>query len=266
MLQRPLRFINNLYNVREMINPYIQVSNPPSFISQRILYPGMLYFPIRLIDKLIQKTNYCFYIHTDSGLKFIGKGMTSHQLPAFILQTDVYSEKYGKLENWLINPDFLTDTYSLTGLPISQSPHYKLIAALATHQDLNKTEYAFRMQRGLLDLRKGERLQIDFIRNRFKAQLLQFQEGQSFCVKGFSIIQNGERRLIIADGKHTVAMATYFGFEANLEVALLHPALYQSPFFAGLIGQLHKHTNLYSKNIQILKVIHEFNSNPHPRY
>lgn len=266
MLLKPLRFINNLYNVGEMINPEIPVARLPLFFSQKILSPGNLYLPIRAVDKFLQKINACFYLKTHRGLKFIGKGMTSQELQPFIQQKDPYSEKYGDPKNWRINPDFLTDPYSLTGLPITQSPHYKLIGALATQQDLKTTDYAFRMQRGLLDLRKGGPLPTDFMSARFRTQLQLFQEGQKFLVKGFVIAQNSAQNLIIADGKHTVAMAAYFGFETNLEIALLSPAVYQTPFFTGLIEQLHKQANSYAKNIQILKVIHDFNPNPHPKY
>ncbi len=229
-----------------------------SFLLERIVNPGRWYFPLKVVDRFLRAIGWCYYVETGCGLKFLGKGLSSDHLDSYVIGTYSFSGLGCSFDEFVINPDFLVDAYSLAGTPITRSPHYFLIDVMSRGGELLDTEYVYRFERGILDLRRGEPINQDFLITHYQKRLEQMRCHNLPTVKAFLVERNGQRAFIIGDGKHRLAMAAYFGYRTGLRISLLDYGVYKEPFFQQLYHRVMRQPKLYTRNLQLLEVFYGF--------
>jgi len=231
---------------------------PHSFLSGKIADPGRWYLPFKVVDRILRKIGYCYYVETPYGLKFLGKGLSSNRLDRYVIGTYSFSSLVCRFDEFIINPDFLVDAYSLAGTPITLSPHFLLIDEMIRGGNLLDTEYVYRSERGILDLRRGEPIKQDYLSACYRIRMREMRLHALPPVKAFLVERNGKRVFIIGDGKHRLAMAAYFGYRTCLRISLLDSCVFNEPFFQQLHHRMKRRPMLYSRNLQLMEMLYGF--------
>ena len=229
---------------------------PRSFLLGKVTHPGRWHLPFRAINKALRMAGLCCYVETSYGIKYLGKGLSSDHFGEYVIETHSFADLGCSFDEFIVPPDFLVDTYSLTGFPVIASPYYCLVDVLSSGKDLLDTQYVYRFERGILDLRRGKPIDEGLIRSRYRERLEQMHCHNLPAVKAFLVEQNEQRLFVIGDGKHRLAMAAYFDYRDDLRISLLDPGLYKAPFFQYLYQRASRKPRLYRKNLQVLEAVY----------
>ena len=243
-------------NVFCVIMSRIYEANPPRFIKKRVAMPGKLYIPLRVADKLLRKIGDSICVETDQGIKIVGLAPASSQFQQYVVDNLYFTDLGSPIDNFLINPDYLSDTYSLTGSSIQSSPHYALVETLMNGGEIIKTDYSIRSSLGTLDLRKGEPIRRNIIHQNYERCFYEIGENTLPAIKVIQVIKPGKTHYIIVDGKHRMAMALLLQYLSKLRVSLLHPDVYKHTIYHHLYRMLKRKPSKYSKNINLLEEIY----------
>lgn len=106
--------------------------------------------------------------------------------------------------------DFLKDNFTLLGVSVIDSPHYRLVDTIKKEEDCEQTEYVQRMLEGKLD----ERLPIvsyilekGYFQRNYRKDVYEIEKNEYKPV----IVYRIDNRLYIHDGKHHAATAAVLG-------------------------------------------------------
>jgi hypothetical protein len=221
-----------------------------------ILLSDRWYYPVRVLDRALKRIGWQVPVETKCGIKYLGKGFSSDQFRKYVTDKIPFSEFTHSLDEFVINPDFLTDEYTLTGSFLRDSPHYYLVESLALGNEFAETDYSNRVRRGTLDLRKGEPARPGRLMGSYLERL---QEVQSRIPTEIVIIlgeRNGSRFPIVVDGKHRLAMASYLNKGDHLQFSIIRPDVYADPLFFSLYELAKKNGLQYSKNLSFLETFY----------
>jgi hypothetical protein len=206
----------------------------------------------RFITRVLAKRGWIWVVETRHGLKGLPM-YDSADLEAFVVETRPFAEMNCSFEDFVICPDFLRNDFTLVGLPITESPHYSLIEAIAEGADLAKTEYVVRRQTGTLDIRTGSHVDLSLLEAWGKTSLQRIRRGERNSVKVFRLTGDGKETLVVGDGKHTLATAAFCGQTETLHIAMMDFGVYRDQFFARHFSQARKRRERYSRNLHFLE-------------
>lgn len=107
--------------------------------------------------------------------------------------------------------DYLNDDFTLLDTSITLSPHIGFIESILNNEDLSKTDYVDRCQKGTLDGRRGRVKITDFslFRERCKSRIEQLDNMQPVLVYRIN------NRYYIYDGKHRAALCSLKGIKVK---------------------------------------------------
>lgn len=145
-------------------------------------------------------------VEANVGIKPINQVITSHYFDDLIVGTTMDL----KIEQCLANPDFLKDKYTLIGKNIYEMPHYELIRYLDNCLLQSQCTYFKRYQNGTLDFRRGKgKINEKQLKTRYQEKLIAMEKEEIFTMKVYLV---DDDIYMIADGKHSLAMAAYFNY------------------------------------------------------
>ena len=225
----------------------------PSSILNQIVINKNWYYPLRVFDLLFRRLHWQLIVGTSVGIKFLGKGFTSEELDEYVLGSHHYSEFGYNFGDFVINPDFLIDKFSLTGTPIAKSPHFALITAIAEGQEIEGTDYCDRLGRGILDLRKSEPIRGNIILGRYQQSLTGFNNNARVNIKVIMLERSDRLIPIIVDGKHRLAMAEYHDKYERLNISVVDAKIYTAPKFYSLYNLAHEKAEYFKINLAYLE-------------
>ena len=160
----------------------------------------------RFREELCKKKHIFRVLCTKYGLKCLNIKLV-RQGPTII------SEKAFDIEpvKLFLGIDYLNDDYTLLDTSILDSPHYSFINAILNGEDLSKTDYIERYQRGTLDGRQGRPLIKDFslFQERCNTRIGQLDDMQPVMVYRVN------DRYYIYDGKHRAALCALLGVKVR---------------------------------------------------
>lgn len=175
------------------------------------------------IDKLFRHLTCTALITTKVGVKPLNQIIKSDWYNEVVIIKNVIGLEFDRLTP---DPDFLKDKYTLIDTSVSEWPHYDLIRRLDTNLPLDDCEYIKRCQNGTLDFRKKFSISKDRLRKVYQKKITAMANGEVFSVK-VCLIDNDS--YIVADGKHSLAMAVYFDYP-NINCELIQNIVFDTNF------------------------------------
>lgn len=173
------------------------------------------------IDKLFRHLTCTALIITKVGVKPLNQIIKSDWYNEIVIIKNVIGLEFDRLTP---DPDFLKDKYTLIDKSVSEWPHYDLIRRLDTNLPLDDCEYIKRCQNGTLDFRKKMNISERRLKNKYRTSLTAMTKGEFFIVKVFLVYDN---IYSVADGKHSLAMATYFNYK-NIKFEVIRNTLFDT--------------------------------------
>ena len=226
---------------------------PHSVFAKMLVSPGNWCYPLKAFDKFLRRIRWLIGIETPFGIKFLGRGLSSDMFNDFVVETRNFADLSCSLDDFVINPDLLVDSFSLTGSSILKSPHLDLMETIDKGKDVFNTDYAFRFSRGLLDLRRGGPLDSKALKEIFYERHREMVSRVPSPVKVIPAALSGKMLFAVVDGKHRLAMAVYLNITDNLTIHLLDPRSYKMFPFYRLYELAARRPELYRKNLSMLE-------------
>jgi len=130
------------------------------------------------------------------------KGITGISQPR---TTPISNETFILESNELyLGVDYLKDRYTLLGCNLLDSPHYNFLRAIRDNEDLLKTDYLIRFEKGTLDGRRGmpKQKKINKYIEKYKIRQSELERNQLAPVLVYKIAGS----YYIYDGKHRAAL------------------------------------------------------------
>lgn len=219
-----------------------------NFIKMNV-YIRIKYYWYLLLTKIFVLINQSIYYENKYGIKNINKKIITNQDFVKKYVDDVDPNKLH------INFDGLKDQYTLTGLPINETPHYDLMIALNNNSCIKRSNYYERLGLGILDERnsifinrKSEKMMVSKFK-KSKSEILQRKSSEIF-------VYELDGKLYIIDGKHRAALASVINKTVNCIV--LDKKIVQDGFWFELYKQMRKNPSVFQKNINfMLKIINK---------
>lgn len=108
-----------------------------------------------------------------------------------------------------LGPDYLKDKYTLLGIPLLESPHYKFMNAIEKNESLEDTEYFMRYRDAMLDWRlwQSPKCNVKLYNSRFKKSIEIINKEMYSPV----IVYKVNDKYYIYDGKHRASMCALLG-------------------------------------------------------
>ena len=190
----------------------------------------------RIQEELCKRFN-IFCIHrTKYGLKTINIKLV-RQEPRIIIDK-TFEMTPSEL---FLGIDYLNDDYTLLDTSILDSPHIKFVDAILKGEDLSRTEYIDRCQKGTLDGRRGRPIIKDFtlFKSRCMAREMQLNDMQPV------LIYQVKNRNYIYDGKHRAALCALKGTKVKC-------LLVDFRFMDNALFKVMKKENIYKKHLSLI--------------
>lgn len=150
--------------------------------------------------------------------------------------------------------DALKDKYTLTDVPLSESPHYELISRLYSGFDnFEKCDYIYREKLGYLDGRMGQivgKKVLDAHKKAFKRSLKLIQQGSYKEV----LVYEANERYYLLDGKHRAALCTVLNLPIKCRI-IDSKLLRRDCYTINVCKKMKKHPESYKKNIKLLDTV-----------
>lgn len=181
-------------------------------------------------------------------------GIKGHNKAKFQLQ--------GKYADFLINPedvylgfDALKDEYTLLDVKMTDSPHYNLMKTIFQGEDIQGCDYIEREKKGTLDGRY-ELVPTDHVRI-FSESLEKIRSDKY----NPAIVYRVDGKTYAFDGKHRLALCLLLNKKCKcicMDLSELQKDINTKTL---LLEMEKRNKELYSKNIELLKKIYNYNSN-----
>lgn len=201
-----------------------------------------------MIINFLKKLPFTAVIKTKVGVKPINQILKSSYFEDIIIEVN----NALKFEQIIAPPDFLKDKYTIIGKSIEKWPHYELVRYLDNNLSLDNCDYIARCRNGTLDFRKRKKISIKYLKKCYREKLNAIKSNKTISI---SVCLAYDNTYIIADGKHSVAMALYFNYR-NLRFNVL-----QNPIFNAYhrwIFERIKNDRDFRKHIIFFKKSYEF--------
>ncbi len=203
------------------------------------------------LDKIGRKTSGSMLLRTKVGIKPINKLFLSEYCDEIILETTSSLNT----EQIVAHPDFLKDKYTLIGTKVHEWPHYELVKHLDNDMPLDSCEYVIRAKNGTLDFRKRMKVSSESLKEYSQKRNNEMKDGKTFAIRVYHVYDNV---YTIADGKHALAMAYYYGY-SNLRFEIIQSLVFDT--YYRWIFETIKNDEDYSKHITFFRRAYEIRKN-----
>ncbi len=131
-----------------------------------------------------------------------------------------------------LDADFMKDDYSLLDCSINETPHFKLMQALLSDEDISHSEYIQRALKGYLDWRdyQSKSPNYDDFKAKFKQLKSEIETNSYSPIEVFLL----DGRYYIHDGKHRAALCAALG--KNIKCVLIDVSVYTTGVWAYLLS------------------------------
>ncbi|MDI6827164.1 MAG: hypothetical protein QME62_01625 [Armatimonadota bacterium] len=172
-----------------------------------------------------------YALETNVGLKCLFGRFSSDRLNEYVFDEMPFSSTSLELSDLLLSTDFLRDRYTLCGVDLLQSPHFRLMQEMATGTLTHESEYVLRCQSGTLDSRLPFDPDLSQLRKYYNLRLEELKERKRFYIYVRQVTLNGRIVCLIADGKHRAALAAYLERTKCLYLRYVSSEVNNEPFF-----------------------------------
>lgn len=150
--------------------------------------------------------------------------------------------------------DALKDEYTLTEIPLKESPHYELVSRLyRDSKNFEECDYVYREKLGYLDGRMGQIITsrtLDMHRNVFAKSLQYIKQGYYKEVLVYEI----SGKYYLFDGKHRAALCAVL--DVPIKCSIMEIELLKKDSYANKVyGKMKNNFYTYKKNIKLLDAI-----------
>ncbi len=196
------------------------------------------------VKKLFRRFSYSAIIKTKIGIKPVNQMVKSNWFNEIVIKS-VTDLEFNQL---VATPDFLKDKYTLVGKNIIEWPHYELIKYLDENLPLDNCDYIKRCQNGTLDFRKKMKISKDSLKKKYLNKLNTMENNEVFSIKVYLLYDN---TYIVADGKHSIAMAFYFNY-SNIRFDLVQNLFFDT-YFRWIFENIKNDSEYTKHNILFLR-------------
>lgn len=197
----------------------------------------LVFYCWRIEEEICKKMQAFRIKRTKYGLKTINTALV-RQMPKVISEEPVLLSP----SDLFLGIDYLNDDYTLLDTSIEESPHIQFIRAILNDEDLSKTDYIKRCEKGSLDGRRGKLCVKNFslFKNRCQSRIKQLDDMQPV------LVYQVNNRYYIYDGKHRAALCALKGVKVKcilVDYRFSDNALYK---VMNKENNFNKHLNLLS--------------------
>lgn len=193
----------------------------------------------RVAEEIIRRynPNFVYSFQTGVGVKCRLGRFDSRRLDDFVEAECPFESTKLKFSDLLMPADLLRNRYTICGVSLMQSPHYRLMEDISSGNLTSESEYVRRCRLGAVDSRPAYNPILTSLVEKYERRLREFRSNQVFEVYVRSVIWRGDWVLVIADGKHRAALAAFLHRADLVRLRYLSKSFLEEPFFR----QVHSH-------------------------
>ncbi|MBU0477494.1 hypothetical protein KKC91_02870 [bacterium] len=200
---------------------------------------------LKTLNKRLRFFKKTFFFVQKHGVKYLGLPPFSRGsdqdavIRKYIIKAGKLSELGVDIKTLRVNPDFLNDKYTLTGIPILNSPYIELMHMFERRDDVRNSEYYIRALSGRLDLRRGVYLSVNYMQSMFEKCKKEIFLGKTLPI---TIFKSPDERWWVFDGKHKIAVMGILGI-TDCFARIVSPLILErfTPMFEMIAGQNHEY-------------------------
>ena len=159
----------------------------------------------------------------------------------------------------ILNPDLLRNKFTLCGIPITMSPHFRLMEEIETGDLTPESEYISRCRKGTIDARAPFNPDTNNLIKKHQYQKDKLKKNGSFTISVIKVRFNDKNQFVIADGKHRAALILYLNRPEDLYLNILSNEFVKDHFFTEIFSYILKldQEEYYINQSMIRAILHE---------
>lgn len=201
------------------------------------------------------------FYETKVGIKYTNSGYASNSFSNYVISRIALTESNFSLSSLAMPPDALKNTYTWSGKPVTESPHYQLMHELSTGTLTASSTYIQHCLTGTLDARRPFQPTPEQLYRIFALRMEELILNKFFDI---FVYQKGDRRkIVIVDGKHRAALAAYLGKPHILRLNFISSEPFRHPFFTDFYSRiLNASPKEYSVNQDLIRTMFSERTTP----